>query len=592
MTNAALRCALVALTALLLSIGSTRAATMTVEQWGMYEIALEGPSTGNPFVDVRLSAVFDNGSRQLEVPGFYDGGGIYRIRFMPETQGRWSYETRANRWELAGKKGTFSATAPGAGNHGPVRVHNTYHFAYADGTPYKQIGTTIYNWIDAPDEVQEETLRTLAASPFNKARMLLTQQPTPYQNRFPPVRWPYEGKPPREWDVTRFNPEFFRHYEKRIGQLRDLGIEADVILFNPYGKWGFETMSAEQDDRYVRYVVARFGAYRNVWWSLANEYDFLRTKTDADWDRIGTLVQQCDPFNHLRSIHNGTLLFDQGKPWITHVSMQNGMAVETPAAAELYRDVWRKPVVYDEVKYEGDAKFRWADLSGFDMVHRFWCGTVAGTYVGHGDYFNTLDEDTWTSFGGKILGQSVPRLAFLLRILEAGPAGGLDPIDKWNDPDTAGVAGQYYLTYFGRSAPTDWAFQLYKNGVTDGMTFTVDVIDVWDMTVTPVEGEFVAKKKDAYHFVDARGRSVPLPGKRGIAVRVVAAAPAAGAAVAPVLPSVQAAGTPLRWGAAVVGNKAEWYGSERGAPGCRARLAAVPGSAGLKACTTPRTHRP
>jgi hypothetical protein len=26
---------------------------------------------------------------------------------------------------------------PSKGNHGPVRVHNTYHFAYADGTPFK-----------------------------------------------------------------------------------------------------------------------------------------------------------------------------------------------------------------------------------------------------------------------------------------------------------------------------------------------------------------------------------------------------------------------------------------------------------------------
>ena len=38
--------------------------------------------------------------------------------------------------------------------------------------------------------------------------------------------------------------------------LRDLGIEADLILFNPYGKWGFETLDAEGDGRYVRYVVA------------------------------------------------------------------------------------------------------------------------------------------------------------------------------------------------------------------------------------------------------------------------------------------------------------------------------------------------
>lgn len=493
----------------------------TVEQWGIYEIQLKGPTNGNPFVDVRLSAVFDNGSKHVEVPGFYDGDGVYRIRFMPDTQGPWTYETKANRWELANKTGEFAVTSPGRGNHGPVRVHNTYHFAYADGTPYVCLGTTIYNWLDTPEELQDETLKTLAASPFNKARMLITQQPTPYRKEFAPPRWPYAGQPPQDWDFNRFNPEFFRHYEKRIAQLRDLGIEADVILFNPYGKFGFERMTPEQDDLYVRYVVARFGAFRNIWWSLCNEYDFLRTKTDTDWDRIGTLIHNTDPYGHLCSIHNGTLLFDHSQPWITHVSMQNGVAVESPAAAELYRDVWRKPVVYDEVKYEGDAKFRWADLTGFDMVHRFWCGTIGGTYVGHGDYFNTLDEDTWTSFGGKISGQSVPRLAFLRKILEAGPADGLEPIDKWNDPDVAGKPGEYYLFYFGRSQPTNWVFQLYKRGVADGMKFKVDIIDVWDMTITPVPGEFVAKQKGRYAFVDANGRSVPLPGKRGIAIRAI-----------------------------------------------------------------------
>ena len=48
----------------------------------------------------------------------------------------------------------------------------------------------------------------------------------------------------------------------------------------------------------------------------------------------------------------------------------------------------------------------------------------------------------------------------------------------------------------------------------------MDIIDTWDMTITPVAGEFVAKKKDRYHFVDAKGRSVPLPGKPGIALRI------------------------------------------------------------------------
>lgn len=496
------------------------AAPSSVEKWGVYEIELKGPAEGNPFVDVTLSADFSNGVRTITVPGFYDGDGVYRIRFMPEETGSWTYFTRSNRWPLTQQRGNFTVTAPSKGNRGPVRVAHTYHFAYADGTPYKQIGTTIYNWIDTPLEVQEETLRTLASAPFNKARMLLTQQPTPYREKFVPPLWPYAGKPPHDWDFTRFNPEYFRHYEKRIAQLRDMGIEVDLVLFNPYGKFGFETLDAAGDERFVRYVVARFGAFRNIWWSLANEYDFLRTKTEPEWDRIGQLVKECDPFNHLLSIHNGKEIFDHNKPWVTHVSMQNGAAVNEAGRAQMYRDTWRKPVVYDEVCYEGNSKYRWADLTGPQMVHRFWCGTVAGTYVGHGDYFATVAEDTWTSFGGKMTGESSPRLAFLRKILEDSPATGIEPIDKWWTVGMGGKPGEYYLVYFGYDKPTSWKFELYRDGLADGNQFKIDILDTWNMTITPVEGVFTAKKKDNYTFVDAQGRSVALPGKQYIALRI------------------------------------------------------------------------
>jgi hypothetical protein len=513
----------IAASALLLFTASSHAAqpapAPTVEQWGVWELELAGPKEGNPFVDVRFSAEFTNGSKTIEADGFYDGDGVFRVRFMPDRIGTWRYATKSNRWPLTGQTGSFNVTPAAKGNHGPVRVRNTYHFAYADGTPYKQIGTTIYNWVDTPESVQEETLKTFATAPFNKARMLITQQPTPYKKEFAPPRWPFAGKPPQDWDFSRFNPDFFRHYEQRIGQLRDLGVEADVIIFNPYGKFGFETMDAASDERYVRYVVARFGAYRNVWWSLANEYDFLRTKTESDWERIGQLVQRIDPYNHLRSIHNGAMIYDQNKPWITHVSMQNGLAVESPASAEIYRDAYRKPIVYDEVKYEGQSPYRWGNLSGQEMVHRFWCGTVAGTYVGHGDYF-LVNEDTWTSFGGTLKGTSAPRLAFLRKIMEEGPSEGIDPIDRWQDPRVGGKPGDYYLIYFGRETPASWAFRLYKNGLVNGMKFKVEVIDTWAMTITPVDGEFVIEKKDSYDFVDTKGRTIPLPGKPGMALRI------------------------------------------------------------------------
>jgi hypothetical protein len=154
------------------------------------------------------------------------------------------------------------------------------------------------------------------------------------------------------------------------------------------------------------------------------------------------------------------------------------------------------------------------------MVHRFWSGTVAGTYVGHGDYFSPETSDTWTSFGGDLKGQSAPRLAFLRKVLEESPPDGIDPIDKWQDPNTAGKPGEYYLIYFGKATPAVWPFELYKNGVEAGQKYSVEILDTWAMTITPVAGEFVTKKLDNYHFVEAADRSVALPGKPGIALRI------------------------------------------------------------------------
>ena len=512
--------------------GALAAAPASVEKWGIYEIELKGSADGNPFVDVTLFAEFTHGTRTINVPGFYDGNGVFRIRFMPEETGNWTYFTHSNRENLTQQRGIFTVTAPTKGNCGLVRVANTYHFAYADGSPFKPLGTTCYTWTHRPDAVEEQTLKTLASSPFNKVRMCVFPQ-THGSATMPPTRFPYVGEPTKP-DYTRFNPEFFQHLEKRIGQLRDLGIECDLILFHPYDDthaWGLDTMPAAAEDFYVRYLVARLAAYRNIWWSMANEYDFLRAKTEADWDRNFQVVQASDPFNHLRSIHNGKIIYDHNKPWVTHVSMQNGSAVTEPGRAELYRDVYRKPIVYDEVEYEGTHELRWAQLTGREMVHRFWCGTVAGTYVGHGEFIAEAGDPgkfVWVGQGGILKGESPARLAFLRKILEDCPATGLEPIDKWWEPRIAGKPGEYYLIYFGHEKPDAWTFSLYRDGVSEGSQYKVEVIDTWGMTITPVDGIFTAKKKDRYQFIDASGRKVTLPSREGIALRIRRIAGAAG----------------------------------------------------------------
>lgn len=175
------------------------------EQWGRFEYRCEGPQRGNPFVDVRFAARFQYGHRVVEVDGFYDGNGQYCVRFMPDTRGEWSFQTVSNLPELNGHAGTLICIEPSSGNHGPVRVDNIYHFAYADGTRYAPYGTTCYVWNHQGERLEEQTLASLRESPFNKIRMCVFPKHYDY-NLNEPGLYPFEGSTETGWDFARFAP--------------------------------------------------------------------------------------------------------------------------------------------------------------------------------------------------------------------------------------------------------------------------------------------------------------------------------------------------------------------------------------------------
>jgi hypothetical protein len=499
------------------------------ERWSVVEIELPGPSGGNPFIDVQLTATFELGNNKRTVTGFYDGDGRYRIRFMPEEVGQWRYVTQSNVEALDGKRGQLTVVEARGKNHGPVRVRNTFHFAYADGTPYKPLGTTCYAWTSQDNELQEQTLETLAAAPFNKLRMCVFPKRYSWNENEPPL-YPFAGTPPNQWDFARFNPAFFRHFEKRIAQLGELGIEADIILLHPYdeGHWGFDRMPDEADDRYLRYVVSRLAAFRNVWWSLANEYDFMTEKQESDWDRFINIVHESDSYHHLTSIHNGRQLYNHTNPLLTHASIQNGSAAEEAGRAILYRDVYRKPIVFDEIKYEGDIPLRWGNLSAEEMVHRFWECIIAGTYPGHGECYLHPSDILWWSKGGVLRGQSPARIAFLRYVLATAPAEGIEPIDKWQVPNVAGKPGEYYLVYFAATAPRSWKFVLPRRSrdeaseLAGGMRLHVEVLDTWNMTITPIDKPFTLRQPERgdYTARDVDDSSINLPQNPWIALRI------------------------------------------------------------------------
>ncbi|WP_432519233.1 DUF5605 domain-containing protein [Kineococcus sp. SYSU DK006] len=476
-----------------------------VEVWERFEVRLQGPSHGNPFTDVELTARFfgpDGGGH--DVLGFYDGAhggaGRYVVRFLPPAPGRWRYETTSNARSLDGVRGELEVR-PGAGR-GPVRVAERHHFRYADGSRYLPVGTTCYAWTHQEEELQELTLRTLAASPFTKVRMCLFPKSYTF-NTGEPSRYPFARRGGGGWDPTRFDPAYWAHLEQRIDQLAALGVEADLILFHAYDRWGFATMDSATDDRYVRYAVARLSAFRNVWWSLANEFDLLHTKTEADWERWAATISRWDATGHLRSIHNCHEVYDHSRPWITHVSMQRTDVYRTAENTTEWRAAWGKPVLVDECAYEGDIDQGWGSITGEEMTRRCWEGALRGGYVGHGETYLDPDEVLWWSKGGALRGSSPERIAFLASIVREAPGGVLDPLPGAWDAVSAGVAGEHHLVYFGLHRPGFRRFFLDP-----ATAWEVDVVDTWNMTVETLPGTRSGR------FV------VDLPGRPYIAVRL------------------------------------------------------------------------
>lgn len=400
------------------------------EQYGLFQAELQGRKDGNPFLEYEVKGTFVHGGKSVTVRGFYDGNGRYIVRFMPMEAGVYQYRIFGSCSEEV-LEGSFEALPASGENHGPVKAVGEQFF-YEDGTPYYSIGTTCYVFPQQKEEIQKQTLEALKNSAFNKIRFCVFPKHYDFNYR-DPISFPYEGTPVdnsginksnfgqynaesegNDWDFARFNPAYFQNLERNIRALCDLGIQADIILFHPYDRWGFSNMPLWANDLYLQYVTARFSAFRNVWWSMANEYDFCKYKTVADWEHLARVVVENDPYGHLRSIHNGFVLYDFSKPWVTHCSIQRQPHNISEYNVPYWRETFHKPVVLDEMCYEGNIEHQWGNISAQDMLRRMWAVVSVGGYPGHGECYDL--ENVWWSHGGRLEGESWKRFGFLYEI--------------------------------------------------------------------------------------------------------------------------------------------------------------------------------
>src|SRR5690242_828199 len=88
----------------------------SVPQWRCWEGMWTSAQTyANPFQNVALRVNFISPSgKQQSVDAFWDGGAVWRARFMPDEMGEWSFETVCTPSDagLNRQRGTFACSAP------------------------------------------------------------------------------------------------------------------------------------------------------------------------------------------------------------------------------------------------------------------------------------------------------------------------------------------------------------------------------------------------------------------------------------------------------------------------------------------------
>jgi hypothetical protein len=398
-------------------------------------VNVDKPDVANPFTDVQIEgdSTHQNGE-PLRVEGFCDSpdGTVFRIRFMPAQPGDYDYSVtyRQGAYE-ARHQGKFTARNDGRSRLVRVDKDFPFHFIYeGTGEHFFWNSTTAYwllGWRN--DAFIEESIERLARFRVNRIRVALSGRtrdgmrwkepdvkPTDqFQFRLEP--WPAarpENIEDPGYDVTRFNLDHFRRCERMLDHARKRGIQVSIIFHldgadkgvDPFGREG---MGGPDEQRYYRYVVARLAAFSNVMWDVTNEWHLFRN--EAWVEKMGTLIKDCDPYDHLTSVHGRGDFPFRTSSWADFAMYQSwdehgGYAFMLKNRQEQERTGRPMPQVNEEYGYEDHYPYPWGEgrtspARVADNRRRLaWQMTMAGGYQTTGERANVPGCGGWITGRG------------------------------------------------------------------------------------------------------------------------------------------------------------------------------------------------
>ncbi|MFZ0303651.1 MAG: DUF5060 domain-containing protein [Terracidiphilus sp.] len=316
---------IVALTPLALSADpaevSFSTAPVQVERFDYVEItaSVMTPDVRNPFTDAALTGTLEtvDGARHWNVEGFADSndGSVYRIRFMPIAAGDFKYT-------VTYQQGDYKKTASGrflsveAHRRGILGVDPAYpwHFIWTGtGEHFFFNGTTAYFIMGWKEErVIDFSIERLHRLKVNRMRVAIEGRENTFFGE--PVmngpEWsvmldPWKAEDADDYnhpgfDYSRFNLGYWKRFDRMLKFAREQDMNISVVLMMN-DSHVFPAAGSEDEHRFIRYAVARFGAFSNITWDLGDDLDSFR---DEKWTHeTGTLLQGWDPYKHLETSH-------------------------------------------------------------------------------------------------------------------------------------------------------------------------------------------------------------------------------------------------------------------------------------------------
>jgi hypothetical protein len=359
-----------------------------VGRWDRFEVEVTNARAYvDPYADVQADAIFTApGGFEIAVPGFYDGGQTWRVRCLPHLTGRWQYRVMFSDGS-AGKTGEF--TVQNSNLPGPLTANRANPIWFTgDVRPVLVRGLHVGDRFFAANWPEENRVRFLDWAAQQGYNFLSIA--SHYLNRDDPGRG-------RGWETPRLWPLDAGEFRKMERILDDLA-RRSMYVYPFAGMFGqksnYPTQPNDQE-KYIRYTMARIGGYWNVVLNVAGPEPNLRDAwmPGSDVERLGRLIRDANKFGHALSVHNVTGDDPyRDSDWTTYGTLQGPKTLDRAelSAGLLKNHHPAKPLLAQETLWSGNTfhvrKNKGADYSDDDLRKSAFVINFSAAALVYGDF--------------------------------------------------------------------------------------------------------------------------------------------------------------------------------------------------------------